>query len=159
MFYNFSCLLHIVIHHLTCIYLWKKILDQYDTMTLFVLFFQMVQATIVLEDMIKTEYLRNGWQYWSPSCAAARIATISSLALRICTLDAALVYEKPLPSTSSTETEKLDSESDIYSLTCSDPTNTPKTNCKLVQKTCSLDLTESGNGNSKPSKRRKVSGG
>ncbi|KAE8023446.1 hypothetical protein FH972_009137 [Carpinus fangiana] len=120
---------------------------------------EMVQATIVLEDMIKTEYLRNGWQYWSPPCAAARIATISSLALRICTLDAALFYEKPLPSTSSTEIEKLDSESDMYSLTCSDPTNTPKTNCKLVQKTCSLDLTESGNRNSKPSKRRKDSGG
>lgn len=128
-------------------------------MEVLVLFFQMVQATIVLEDMIKTEYLRNGWQYWLSLSAAARIATISSLALRISTLDAALVYEKPLPSVSSTEIEKLGSESDMYSLTCSDPINTPKTNCKLVQKTCSLDLTENGNQSSKPSKRRKDSGG
>uniref|UniRef100_A0A2N9IQA2 PHD-type domain-containing protein n=1 Tax=Fagus sylvatica TaxID=28930 RepID=A0A2N9IQA2_FAGSY len=120
---------------------------------------EMVQATIVLEDMIKTEYLRSGWQYWSSLCAAARIATISSLALRICTLDAALVYEKPLPSSSSTEIENLGSESDINILTCSNPINTPKTGCNPVQKTCGVVLTDNANPSSKRSKRRKDSGG
>ena len=128
-------------------------------MKILVLLFQMVQATIVLEDMIKTEYLRSGWQYWSSLCAAARIATISSLALRICTLDAALVYEKPLPSSSSTEIENLGSESDINILTCSNPINTPKTGCNPVQKTCGVVLTDNANPSSKRSKRRKDSGG
>ncbi|KAH0969361.1 hypothetical protein GBA52_028816 [Prunus armeniaca] len=31
--------------------------------------YEMVQATIVLEDMIKTEYLRNEWWYWSSFCS------------------------------------------------------------------------------------------
>lgn len=54
----------------------------------------MVQATIVLEDMIKTEYLKNEWWYWSSFSAAARTSTMSSLALRIYSLDAAIIYEK-----------------------------------------------------------------
>ena len=54
----------------------------------------MVQATIVLEDMIKTEYLRNEWWYWSSLSAAAKVSTMSSLALRIYSLDAAIIYEK-----------------------------------------------------------------
>lgn len=60
--------------------------------------FQMVQATIVLEDMIKTEYLRNEWWYWSSFSAAAKISTLSALALRIYSLDAAIMYEKMFPS-------------------------------------------------------------
>ncbi|KAL4639126.1 hypothetical protein ACB092_03G195200 [Castanea dentata] len=120
---------------------------------------EMVQATIVFEEMIKTEYLRNGWQYWSSLSAAARIATISSLALHICTLDAALVYEKPLPSSSSTVIENLGSESDIKILTCSNPLDTPKTGCKPVQKTYGVDLTDNANPSSKRSKKRKDSGG
>ncbi|XP_065874232.1 methyl-CpG-binding domain-containing protein 9-like isoform X2 [Euphorbia lathyris] len=58
--------------------------------------FEMVQATIVFENMIKTDFLRKEWWYWSSISAAAKIATISSLALRIYTLDAAIIYETPL---------------------------------------------------------------
>jgi hypothetical protein len=53
----------------------------------------MVQATIILEDMIKTEYLRNEWWYWSSLSAAAKTSTLSALALRIYSLDAAIIYE------------------------------------------------------------------
>ncbi|KAL2335636.1 hypothetical protein Fmac_016849 [Flemingia macrophylla] len=56
--------------------------------------FQMIQATITLEDMIKTEYLRNDWWYWSSFSAAAKSSTLPSLALRIYSLDLAIVYEK-----------------------------------------------------------------
>lgn len=57
----------------------------------------MSQATIVLEDMIKAVYLRNDWWYWSSPTAAVKISTLSALALRICTLDAAILYEKTVP--------------------------------------------------------------
>ncbi|XP_022934434.1 methyl-CpG-binding domain-containing protein 9-like [Cucurbita moschata] len=59
--------------------------------------FEMVQATIALEDMIRTEYLKNEWWYWSSLSAAAKISTVSSLALRIFSLDAAIIYEKISP--------------------------------------------------------------
>lgn len=55
----------------------------------------MVQATLMLEDMIKTEYLRKEWWYWSSPSTAAKISNISALALRIYALDAAIYYEKP----------------------------------------------------------------
>ncbi|KAG8366145.1 hypothetical protein BUALT_Bualt17G0045500 [Buddleja alternifolia] len=61
--------------------------------------FQMVQATIILEDAIKTEYLTNDWWYWSSPSTAAKITTLSALALRLYALDSAISYEKPLPST------------------------------------------------------------
>ncbi|KAL0336156.1 UNVERIFIED_CONTAM: Methyl-CpG-binding domain-containing protein 9 [Sesamum radiatum] len=60
--------------------------------------YEMVQATIILEDTIKSEYLRNDWWYWSSPSTAAKITTLSALALRIYSLDAAISYEKPLPS-------------------------------------------------------------
>ncbi|XP_024988159.1 methyl-CpG-binding domain-containing protein 9-like isoform X2 [Cynara cardunculus var. scolymus] len=56
---------------------------------------EMVQATIILEDMIRTEHLRNEWWYWSSPSAAIKISTVSSLALRIYALDAAIFYENP----------------------------------------------------------------
>ncbi|XP_062106830.1 methyl-CpG-binding domain-containing protein 9 isoform X2 [Humulus lupulus] len=65
--------------------------------------YEMVQATIVLEDMIKTEYLRNEWWYWSSFSAAAKTSTISALALRIYSLDAAIVYEKVLSDSDPTD--------------------------------------------------------
>ncbi|KAL4353295.1 hypothetical protein GQ457_06G041410 [Hibiscus cannabinus] len=55
--------------------------------------YEMVQATIAFEDMIKTEYMRNEWWYWSSLSAAAKVSTISSLALRIYSLDGVIVYE------------------------------------------------------------------
>ncbi|KAI4346993.1 hypothetical protein L6164_007848 [Bauhinia variegata] len=62
--------------------------------------YEMVQATITLEDMIKTEYLKNDWWYWSSLSAAAKTSTMSSLALRIYSLDSAIVYEKILSNSS-----------------------------------------------------------
>lgn len=63
----------------------------------------MVQATIVLEDMIQTKYLRKEWWYWSSLSAAAKTSTLSSLALRIYSLDSAILYENILPDLDSTE--------------------------------------------------------
>lgn len=65
--------------------------------------FEMVQATIALEDMIRTEYLKNEWWYWSSLSAAAKISTVSSLALRIFSLDAAIIYEKISPNQDSND--------------------------------------------------------
>lgn len=56
--------------------------------------YEMVQATITLEDMIKTEYLRNDWWYWSSFSAAAKSSTLPSLALRIYSLDLCIIYDK-----------------------------------------------------------------
>ncbi|KAJ0815412.1 putative histone acetyltransferase chromatin regulator PHD family [Helianthus annuus] len=58
---------------------------------------EMVQAVIIFEDMIKTEHLKKEWWHWSSPSAAAKISTISSLALHIYALDAAISYEKPPP--------------------------------------------------------------
>lgn len=57
----------------------------------------MVQATIIFEDMIRTEHLKKEWWYWSSPSAVAKISTVQSLALQIYALDAAIVYEKPPP--------------------------------------------------------------
>ncbi|KAM6573464.1 hypothetical protein CsatA_017544 [Cannabis sativa] len=65
--------------------------------------YEMVQATFVLEDMIKTEYLRNEWWYWSSFSAAAKTSTLSALALRIYSLDAAIVYDKTLSNSDPTD--------------------------------------------------------
>ncbi|KAH9602977.1 hypothetical protein KSS87_003204 [Heliosperma pusillum] len=56
--------------------------------------FEMVQATIVLEDMIKTDHLKNEWWYWSSLSAAVKTSTMSSLALRIFALDNAIIYDR-----------------------------------------------------------------
>ncbi|XP_061353751.1 methyl-CpG-binding domain-containing protein 9 isoform X2 [Gastrolobium bilobum] len=67
--------------------------------------YEMVQATITLEDMIKTEYLRNDWWYWSSFSAAAKSSTLPSLALRIYSLDSAIIYEK-MPNSSFTDSSE-----------------------------------------------------
>ncbi|KAL4586920.1 hypothetical protein LXL04_011568 [Taraxacum kok-saghyz] len=59
--------------------------------------YEMVEASITLEDMIKTDYLRKEWRYWSSPSAAAKISTLSALALQIYALDAAIYYHKPPP--------------------------------------------------------------
>ncbi|KAL1828753.1 hypothetical protein DCAR_0208010 [Daucus carota subsp. sativus] len=59
--------------------------------------YEMNQAITVLEDAIKTAYLRKDWWYWSSPSAMAKICTISALALRIYALDAAIIYEKNIP--------------------------------------------------------------
>lgn len=69
---------------------------------------EMVQATILFEGMIKTENLKNGWWYWSSLTAAAKMPTISSLALRLFTLDDSIIYVKPsLPVVDPAPTESV----------------------------------------------------
>ncbi|XP_014510912.1 methyl-CpG-binding domain-containing protein 9 [Vigna radiata var. radiata] len=67
--------------------------------------YEMIQATFTLEDMIKTEYLRNDWWYWSSFSAAAKSSTLPSLALRIYSLDLAIIYEKT-PNSSLTDSSE-----------------------------------------------------
>ncbi|KAG1364347.1 putative Methyl-CpG-binding domain-containing protein 9 [Cocos nucifera] len=70
--------------------------------------FEMIQATILFEGMIKTEYLKNSWWFWSSLTAAAKTPTVSSLALRIYTLDDSIIYVKDvLPNSDTTESFRL----------------------------------------------------
>lgn len=66
----------------------------------------MIQAAFVFEDMIRPDHLRTEWWYWSSFSAAAKTSTLSSLALRIYSLDTAIVYEKG-PSTEALETSRV----------------------------------------------------
>lgn len=77
--------------------------------------FEMIQATIVFEDMIKTEYLKNEWWYWSSLSAAAKTSTLSSLALRIYALDNAVLYERTGSNLNRTGSLKISSEEDHQS--------------------------------------------
>ncbi|KAI3831977.1 hypothetical protein MKX03_006351 [Papaver bracteatum] len=56
-----------------------------------------IQAIFVFEEMIKTEYLKNSWYYWSSLSDAAKISIISVLALGIYTVDANMIYQKSPP--------------------------------------------------------------
>ncbi|GKB76511.1 methyl-CpG-binding domain-containing protein 9-like protein [Tanacetum coccineum] len=68
---------------------------------------QMVEATLVLETMIKTEYINNSWWWcWSSVSVAAKISTTSALAFRIYSLDAAIDYEKQAATLKKKPTEK-----------------------------------------------------
>lgn len=99
-------------------------------------FQQMVQATIALEDMIRTEFLKNEWWYWSSLSAAAKISTASSLALHIFSLDAAVIYEKISPNQDSNDSLE--------------PSSIPE------QKVAGVDLTEKPRASSRKSgKKRK----
>ncbi|XP_059670168.1 methyl-CpG-binding domain-containing protein 9 [Cornus florida] len=73
--------------HLERRWAWRAIVKSAETI------YEMVQAIIIFENMIKAEYLRNVWWYWSSLSAAAKISTLSSLALRLYSLDAAVNYE------------------------------------------------------------------
>ncbi|XP_044968121.1 LOW QUALITY PROTEIN: methyl-CpG-binding domain-containing protein 9-like [Hordeum vulgare subsp. vulgare] len=55
---------------------------------------EMVVATSVLESMIKSEFLKNDWWYWPSFTTAIKTSTVSSLALRIYTLDDCIMYTK-----------------------------------------------------------------
>ena len=54
----------------------------------------MVLATSMLERVIKSEFLKNDWWYWSSFTVAIKTSTVSSLALRIYTLDDCIMYTK-----------------------------------------------------------------
>ncbi|KAL5582546.1 hypothetical protein UlMin_014988 [Ulmus minor] len=95
--------------------------------------YEMVQATFVLEDMIKTDYLRNEWWYWSSFSAAAKTSTISSLSLRIYSLDAAIVYEKTSSNSEPTDNMEPSNISDSKQ-PVSDPTEKTKPNRRSNKK-------------------------
>lgn len=63
----------------------------------------MVQAIVLLEGMIKTEYIKPQWWHWSSLTAAAKTPSITSLALRLYTLDDCLVYTKHASNNPTTE--------------------------------------------------------
>ncbi|KAL6888819.1 hypothetical protein ACP4OV_009845 [Aristida adscensionis] len=68
---------------------------------------QVVLATNLLERMIKAEFLKNDWWYWSSLTAAIKTSTVSSLALRIYTLDDCIIYAKdPAPNTEPADNAK-----------------------------------------------------
>ncbi|XP_071714393.1 methyl-CpG-binding domain-containing protein 9-like [Rutidosis leptorrhynchoides] len=55
--------------------------------------YEMVEATLLLENMIKSEYINNAWWwYWSSPSVAEKTPTLTALAFRIYTLDAAINY-------------------------------------------------------------------
>ncbi|CAN6230676.1 unnamed protein product [Urochloa humidicola] len=54
----------------------------------------MVLATNFLHSMIKAEFLKKDWWYWSSFTAAMKTTTVSALALRIYTLDDCIMYTK-----------------------------------------------------------------
>ncbi|KAE9449142.1 hypothetical protein C3L33_18950, partial [Rhododendron williamsianum] len=74
--------------HLERRWAWRSFVKSADTIH------EMVQAVVAFEDMIKTAYLKKTWWYWSSLSAAAKISTLSSLSLRIYSLDVSINYEK-----------------------------------------------------------------
>lgn len=112
----------------------------------------MVQATIILEDAIKTEYLKNDWWYWSSPSAAARNSTLSALALRVYALDSAILYDK-LSSQDASETDCKEEREP--------PRNSVPTNTASPSKKKPLDPEPAESSRPKgcrTSKRRKDSG-
>ena len=73
----------------------------------FVYLLQMVEATIILEHMIKTDCSRKLWWYWSSCSAVVQVSTISAPALRIYALDAAIIYRKSSITSEPEDTPKL----------------------------------------------------
>lgn len=113
----------------------------------------MVQATIIFEDTIKSEYLRNDWWYWSSPSTAARITTLSALALRLYSLDAAISYEEPLPTAALevSEPSAIDEENH-QSPTLKNPANPSS---PTMQKTPEPDSSDNPRTRSRTSKRRR----
>lgn len=114
----------------------------------------MVQATIVFEDTIKSEYLRNDWWYWSSPSTAARITTLSALALRIYSLDAAISYGEPLPSTA-IEVSEPSCAIDEEVHRSPTPKNLTNPGSPPLQKTPEPDSSENPRTRSRTSKRRR----
>ncbi|CAL5370051.1 unnamed protein product [Camellia sinensis] len=111
--------------HLERRWAWRAFVKSAETI------YEMVQAVIVFEDMIKMDYLRNMWWYWSSLTAAAKIHTLSSLALRIYSLDAAIDYEK---NSSNLDEPKLASKTDQKARSVSHATEKSKPRGKVKRK-------------------------
>ncbi|OWM71553.1 hypothetical protein CDL15_Pgr005740 [Punica granatum] len=101
--------------------------------------FEIIQATIVFEDMIKTQYLRNEWWYWSSLSAAVKTSTISSLALRVYALDSSIIYEKNMCSSDSPEQCKPDSMPERKPESASDTVEKAKASRKSSRKRKELE--------------------
>ncbi|KAG0577270.1 hypothetical protein KC19_5G143600 [Ceratodon purpureus] len=56
--------------------------------------YEMTKTVILLEQMVRPDCLKRTWCYWSSLSSAARSATLSTLALRIFSLDSAITYKK-----------------------------------------------------------------
>ncbi|KAL5725217.1 hypothetical protein ACHQM5_008383 [Ranunculus cassubicifolius] len=65
--------------------------------------YEMIQASIVLENMISPKYFKSRCWYWSSLIGSAKSSNISSLALCIYSLDAAIIYRKTATSTTDLE--------------------------------------------------------
>lgn len=120
----------------------------------------MVQAIIVLEDTIKSEFLQNDWWYWSSPCTAARITTISALALRLYSLDAAISYDKPLPKPVPEASEPLEEEAQQSTPTKQQSTpskNVATPSTPPLQTTPEPEPSENPRTRSRSSKRKKAS--
>ena len=76
----------------------------------------MAQATMILEDMIKTEHLKKEWWYWSSPSTAAKISTVSSLALLVYALDDAIYYDEPPPPPPVDPTETIVASEDFIAM-------------------------------------------
>lgn len=122
--------------------------------------YEMVQATIMLEDMIKTEYLRKEWWYWSSPSTAAKISNISALALRIYALDAAIYYENP-PTSNPDSTEPLTPKTSKSEKKTSEKSNakdsSEKSTPKNSQRSSNSPVTESSRPKTRSKKRMRDS--
>jgi hypothetical protein len=54
----------------------------------------MTKVVIILEQMVRPDCLKRTWCHWSSLSVAARCTTLSTLALRIFALDAAITYKR-----------------------------------------------------------------
>ncbi|CAK9137780.1 unnamed protein product [Ilex paraguariensis] len=120
--------------------------------------FEMIQATIIFEDMIKSEYLRTDWWYWSCPSAATKISTLSALALRIYSLDASIIYERPSV-VDATEIRDPGCKSDEDAPQNSASMDKLKPSSPLMPKALDLDHPDNSKLRSRQSRRRKDTGG
>ncbi|XP_073130076.1 methyl-CpG-binding domain-containing protein 9 [Henckelia pumila] len=114
--------------------------------------YEMVQALMVLEDAIKSEFLHTDWWYWSSPSTAAKITTLSALSLRIYSLDSAISYEKPFPNGAReiiVPKAALDEDVPLKTTNLGDSSSPPR------QKTPESEPTEAPRTRSRSSKRRK----
>ncbi|KAI3670057.1 hypothetical protein L6452_41650 [Arctium lappa] len=108
--------------------------------------YEMVQAIMVFETMIKTEYIKNTWWwYWSSASVAAKTSTMSALALRIYTLDAAIDYQKTTTTSSVPKHSKKRKEA----------SSVPKQSKKRKEASEKTKKSEDKNKKSRPVKEQK----
>lgn len=128
---------------------WRRFVKSANTI------YEMIQAIITLEETIKSEYLRSDWWYWSSPSTAAKVSTLSALALRIYALDSVISYEKPV----SDGTTKNPISESALNKEASIPTNLVNSTSPSGQKTLELNPVKNTRSRRKLSKRRNDRGG